>query len=541
MSGNLSYDELAQRVRELEKRINRQRSVYDALQLADVVVNEDMIKTGGILDAMGVGVSILDTDLTILYQNSIHQMMFDNHTGEQCYLAFGNGKHICDACPVIRSFEAGRAFNSNKVIIIDEKPVYLEITASLLRNARGDIIAGIEVVRDITESKQLENLYIQSQKMETLGLLAGGIAHDFNNLLSLILGYSQLLLRKMPPTSMFRKDLEAISEAGKSAADLTSQLLAFSRKRTSEMDVVNLNGIVARLGKLFNRLLGEDIKLDLQLDKNAGNIWADSVQIWQILMNLALNARDAMPNGGCLTIKTESIELGEEHVRSGQAMRPGPHVALAVADSGVGMSRQVLDRIFEPFYTTKEPSKGTGLGLSTVNGIVKQLKGSLCVDSAPGRGTMFTLYFPVVNRAAPELSAKQKSEVCGGTERILVVDDSFAILTLVRDILTPLGYKVFTASNSKDALLLAEKEGGVDLLLTDVVMPGGNGLELARGIRNKFKGIRVVYMTGHSDENIERYGIPASGAVLLRKPLDPVLLTSTLRQVLERPAFNLSN
>lgn len=388
---------------------------------------------------------------------------------------------------------------------------------------------------DITAQKRMEEALLQNQKLESLGLLAGGIAHDFNNILTVINGYSELAFMNLALNDPMHEQMKSILEQGRKASALTRQLLAFSRKQVMELKVINLNTIINNLTKMLGRLIGETIETKLRLHSSIGNIRADPGQIEQIIMNLAVNAKDAMPDGGKLIVQTNSIALDEEYCRSRGELTPGSYILLTVTDNGQGMSSEVKEKIFDPFFTTKAKGAGTGLGLSTVYGIVKQLKGDIFVYSEPGRGTTFKMYFPEIHEAAEDVVVKTLPEAdLRGTETIMVVDDEASIRHLVRDTLQPLGYNMIEASNGEDALETIRTLGvAVDLLLTDVIMPGMSGKELADTLKNLQSDVKLVFMSGYTDEIIAYEGVLEPGTFFVYKPLIPSDLRKKIREILD--------
>jgi PAS domain S-box-containing protein len=408
---------------------------------------------------------------------------------------------------------------------------------TMLRSAElidiGGETCSIAVTLDITERKKLEEQLRQSQKMESIGRLAGGVAHDFNNLLSAIIGYSELTLDNMTDDNPLREHIKTVLDAGVKAETLTNQLLAFSRKQVLEMKVVNLNTIVENMAKILRRVIGEDIVLELYAKPTLRNVRVDPVQIEQILMNLAVNARDAMPSGGHLIIEIDDAELDEKYARMQEGVKPGFYVMIAVTDTGKGISREVQEKIFEPFFSTKG-IMGTGLGLSTVYGIIKQHNGNIFVYSELNKGTTFKIYFPVTKEEAEEEEAKDKPARVHGTETVLVVDDEPFICKLVMDSLQPLGYSVMEASSGEEALQISRTTGReIDLLLTDVIMTGMNGKELADAIMKDRPSIKVIFMSGYTNDTIVHQGILYPGENFIHKPLTHKKLMSKLRDVLD--------
>jgi signal transduction histidine kinase len=390
--------------------------------------------------------------------------------------------------------------------------------------------------RDVTDQRHLEEQLRQAQKMEAVGQLAGGIAHDFNNLLTAILGNTQLLLRDLPPGDVKRGDVEEIRKASERAAALTRQLLAYSRRQMLQPEVLDLNVVVAEMDKMLRRLIGEHIALVTVLAPDLGRVRADPNQIEQVIVNLAVNARDAMPppDGGTLTIETVNVELDEAFTQAHLGAVPGPYALLAVTDTGHGMDAAVRAHLFEPFFTTKEVGKGTGLGLATVYGIVKQSDGYISVESQPGRGASFKVYLPrIAAPPAPGLGP-QKGRPARGTETVLVVEDESAVLALSRRALEAQGYVVLAASDAPSALRIVERYGGtIHLLLTDVVMPGMSGRELADRLAAQRPGIRVLYMSGYPGDEVIQHGAFPPGSAFLQKPFSPDALARKARDVLD--------
>ena len=388
--------------------------------------------------------------------------------------------------------------------------------------------------RDVTDQRHLEEQFRQSQKMEAVGQLAGGIAHDFNNLLTAILGNTQLLLRELPPGDSKRGDVEEIRKASERAASLTRQLLAYSRRQMLQPVVLDLNVVVAEMDKLLRRLIGEHIALVTVLAPDLGRVKADPNQLEQVIVNLAVNARDAMPEGGKLTIETANVDLDEVFAQAHLGSVPGAYAMLAVTDTGSGMDATVRAHLFEPFFTTKEVGKGTGLGLATVYGIVKQSDGYISVYSEPGHGSSFKIYLPRIATPARAPAGPQKGGPARGTETVLVVEDEPAVLSLSRRALEAQGYVVLAASDAAAALRVVERHGGmIHLLLTDVVMPGLSGRELADQLAGQRPGIRVLYMSGYPGDAVVQHGTLPSGSAFLQKPFSPDGLARKVRDVLD--------
>ena len=397
------------------------------------------------------------------------------------------------------------------------------------------VVRGVVInARDVTERRSLERQLLQAQKMEAVGRLAGGIAHDFNNVLTAIFGYADLLTEEFPAGSPARQDLEEIRKAATRASALTRQLLAFSRQQVLAPMVLSVNDLVDDVDKMLRRLVGEDVELRLNLARDAGNVRADSGQLQQVIMNLVVNARDAMPTGGKLVIETADAELTEQYAEMHQAVIPGRYVMLAVSDTGVGMDAQTKARIFEPFFTTKEKGKGTGLGLSTVYGIVKQSGGYVWVYSEPGHGTTFKLYLPRVDAPAEPQAPPRETATLTGTETILLAEDDDILRPLTKGLLAKLGYTVLEAESAEQALAVAgARQGPIHLLVADVVMPGASGRELARRLAQSRPETRVLYVSGYTDDAIVHHGMLDPGLKFLQKPFTPAALARKVREVLD--------
>jgi two-component system, cell cycle sensor histidine kinase and response regulator CckA len=393
----------------------------------------------------------------------------------------------------------------------------------------------LAVMKDVTERRSLEEQLRLSQKMEAVGHLAGGVAHDFNNLLTVILGYAILLLKDLVPEDPRRAPLEGIKQAADRAAALTQQLLAFSRRQVLAPRLLDLNAVVADMDKMLRRLIGEHIELSTVLAPELGLVKADPGQIEQVIMNLVVNARDAMPIGGKLTIETGHVELDEACARRRTVGTSGPYVMLAVSDTGHGMDEDTRARVFEPFFTTKEKGKGTGLGLAVVYGIIKQSGGSVWVYSEPGIGSTFKAYLPKIETTTkkPEATTANKRSR-RGTETVLLVEDEAAVRSLVRDILESNGYVVLEASRAVEALEASQQhEGPIQLLLTDVVMPDIGGRKLADRLKASRPEAKVLYMSGYTDTAIVQHGLLKPGVAFLQKPFTPEALSRKVREVLD--------
>ena len=411
--------------------------------------------------------------------------------------------------------------------------IHVEISSHALPFGSGN--TRLVLVSDVTERKKLEEQLRQAQKMEAIGRLAGGVAHDFNNLLTIISGYGQLVRERLGSDDPASGFMTEVLKASERAAALTRQLLAFSRQQVLTPSLVDFNGLVGNTEKMLRRLIGEDIELVTILKPGLGQVKADPGQIEQVIMNLALNSRDAMPKGGRLTIETANVNLDDGYVRDHPEVQPGPYVLLAVSDTGIGMDAETQKRIFEPFFTTKEKGKGTGLGLAMVYGIVRQSGGHIWVYSELNVGTVFKLYFPrsQETHAASHTPVQQPRSV-RGSETILLVEDEESLRKLVKSILQRKGYAVLAPEDVMEALDIAQKHAGpIHLLLTDVIMPKMSGRDLAEQVVSFHKETRVVYMSGYTDDAIVQHGVLDSGVSFVQKPFSPDAIARKVREVLD--------
>jgi PAS domain S-box-containing protein len=414
----------------------------------------------------------------------------------------------------------------------------IRLSAAPLRNAEGRIVGIMAVIVDMSEHKALEEQFHQSQKLEAVGRLAGGIAHDFNNILLVIMGYSEILLSALPETDPQRSLIEQIHSAGKRATGLTAQLLAFSRRQVLQPRLMDLNAVVFGLDAMLQRLIGEDIQLTLAPDESLGLINADPGQMEQVVMNLVVNGRDAMPQGGKLTLTTRNIDLATPSTFGRTSVPPGRYVMLAVGDTGCGMNNETQDRIFEPFFTTKEPGQGTGLGLATTYGIINQSLGYISVLSEPGHGSTFTIYLPRVEAEANAHKGQpQTRDLPRGEETVLIVEDEPGVRAIVSDTLRQHGYTTLQARHGIEALLLGnQRKEPLHLLITDVVMPQMNGREVAEQLRPVHPEMKVLYMSGYTDDAVVRHGILQSETAFLQKPFTSKALARKVRDVLDKGA-----
>jgi len=495
-------------------------------------------KLTAIFESMADGVYIVNKDYDIQYVNAVLKKQFGSHEGKKCHEYFHDSEKPCVFCKNEDVF-AGKTVTWEWTSPKNGKTYDLIDTP--MRNSDGSI-SKLEIFKDITDRKQaeeekakLEEQFRQSQKMEGIGRLAGGIAHDFNNLMTVVTGYGELLRAKMGKDNPFVGDVYEIIKAGRRATDLTRQLLAFSRKQVLKPEILDLNKGLSSLKKMLTRLLGEDIDLVFVPCSDLGRVHADRGQVEQALMNLALNARDAMPKGGKLTVETANVEIDEEYAAAHVAVKPGSYVMIAMSDSGCGMDEDIRVNIFDPFFTTKEPGKGTGLGLSTVYGIVKQSGGNIWVYSEPGVGTTFKIYLPRIEEAeSVESETGEHSTTSDGEETILLVEDDASVRAVVIAMIAGSGYTILEAPHGDKALRICkEHKGNINLLLSDVVMPGMSGPELADQIEGRYPGMKVLFMSGYTDNAIQHHGVLEPGTAFIEKPFSPAMLTRKIREVLD--------
>jgi PAS domain S-box-containing protein len=417
----------------------------------------------------------------------------------------------------------------------DGAPVMLSVSAAPLYDATHKVTGVLSIAADLTELRQLEVQYRQAQKMEAVGRLAGGIAHDFNNILTAILGTASLMAETIDADSPARPDLQEIEKAARRAAGLTGQLLAFSRRQVLEPQLIDVNALVHDLEAMLHRLIGEHIELRTVLASDAGAVRADRGQLEQAIVNLVVNARDAMPDGGRLTIETANTEFDSQYSEGHVSADPGPYVLVAISDTGIGMSAETKAHLFEPFFTTKELGKGTGLGLATVYGIVKQSGGYVWAYSELAQGATFKIYLPRVAGTPTPPASPADAQPSRGTETLLVAEDEVSVRRLVVRVLESRGYAVLEARDGREALEIATAHSGpIDLLVTDVVMPGMNGRELAKLLSSQRPEMRALYLSGYTDHAIVRNGKLEPGLAFLQKPFTPDALARKVREVLDQ-------
>jgi PAS domain S-box-containing protein len=505
---------------DISDRVHAERKYHDIFERAPLGIYQSS-RDGRVLDANPVLARMLGYDSP--------DELFALHMERDVYLDPAEREHLIARSGGVLGPDVELQWKKK-----DGSPMWVNLVVQRHYGADGQILYFEGFVRDITDRKRLEDQLRQAQKMEAVGQLAGGIAHDFNNLLTVITGYSELLYDDLGADDPRRADVSEIRQAAARAAQLTRQLLAFSRKQVLQPRALDLNGVVTGIEKMLTRLLGETISVRTKLSPSLGTVRADPGQLEQVLMNLAVNAGDAMPHGGELTIETSEVELDEEYAREHVDAVPGRYVMLAVHDAGVGMEPATQARLFEPFFTTKGPGKGTGLGLSTVYGIVKQSGGHIWVYSEIGQGTTFKVYLPRIDAPADIMPRSPQEAAKRGTETILVVEDADLLRALARRVLEGFGYTVLTAHGGQEALAMAEAHPGpVHLLLTDVVMPEMGGAELAKRLAARRAEILVLYMSGYTDDAIVRQGVLDEGVAFIQKPFTAESLVRRVREVLD--------
>ena len=496
------------------------------------------------LNAAANAIVITDAAGTILWVNPA----FTTITGYEPEEVTGrktsvlkSGKHDQQFYQVLwNTIQAGRVWHGEMQNRHKDGHLYSEeMTIAPVLSRAGAITHFVAIKQDVTERRSLESQLQQVRKLEAVGRLAGGVSHDFNNMLGVIIGYGDILETQLPPGHPALKNAAEMQKAARRAADLTRQLLAFSRRQILQPQVVNLDSLIEELSKMLRRLIGEDIELVFLPGQDVARVKADPGQLEQVVMNLAVNARDAMPSGGRLSIDTANVNVDEDFCHRHPPMRPGSYVRLSVSDTGAGMNAETLARIFEPFFTTKEQGKGTGLGLSIVYGIVKQSGGYIWVDSAPQHGTTFQIYLPPTTKAEATMTSQAPRQApIGGTETILVVEDDSSLREMIRTLLTAAGYRVLEAPNGAEALsLLHGSNQPVHLLITDIIMPGQmNGWELSRAASVNRANIRALFITGFGVES-DTFGIEIDPDVmLLTKPFGADVLLRKIREALDNRA-----
>lgn len=538
------FEELSEAYEKLKLEIDERECVQQNLEKTQELLTTAKNEWEEAFNTINDAITIHDLDFNILRANLAAEKMFkvpmEQLLNQKCYKTY----HGLDSPP--EWCLAGKLGHSPESSIKEyfEPQIgkYIEVKVLPRLDSNNTLIGLIHVTRDIDarkraeeEQARLQGELIHAQKMEVLGRLAGGVAHDFNNVLTPIVGYSELSVMKLPADNPVRKHVALIHEAGQRASGIVKQLLAFSRKQVLEMKPASLNLIVENMAKMLGRLIGEDIIIEIHTEQPTGRVMVDTVQIEQVLMNLAVNARDAMPKGGHFSIDVADVEITDEDAAPLGRMDPGSYVLLRVGDTGSGIQPELLDKIFEPFFTTKAQGKGTGLGLATVYGVVKQHNGFISVDSEIGTGTTFAIYLPVTEEDFEnKVLENDLRKMPGGTETVLLAEDDQPSLQLISETLQELGYKVLEACDGTEAMEVCESFAGkIDVLITDVIMPGLNGRDLADKLIAARPETKIIFMSGYTDEFIARHGILEPGVIFLQKPVMPSLLADKLREVLD--------
>lgn len=488
-----------------------------------------------LLDAIPDNLTLQSPELRVLWANNGAAAGLNKKpedlVGTYCYELWHNRNEPCESCPVLKSFRTGE--RAIETITTPDGRTW-DLRTVPLKDASGKIINVIEMGRDITEHRRLEEQLIHAQKLEGIGQLAGGIAHDFNNVLNAVVGFAGLLQMQMDKADPLKHYADEIMTAGQRGAMLTHQILAFSRKQVLDMKPANLNEITRSLEKMLHRLVREDISIEMKLFDNNLVVMADASQIDQVVINLVTNARDAMPKGGRIGISTEHFVMDNEYVGMHGYGSPGEYALLTVSDTGCGMNAEIRAHIFEPFFTTKEVGKGTGLGLAVVHGIVKQHSGYINVYSEAGRGTIFKIYLPLTEGVAGGTEAKQEAQIRGGTESVLIAEDDDSLRKLSRTVLEHYGYHVIEAVNGEDAIRKFIKNRNViKLVILDGIMPRKNGGEAFDAIRKICPDMKTIFMSGYAEDIFSHDGIPDKEAVFIQKPVSPDNLLRKVRETLD--------
>lgn len=496
---------------------------------------EERNKLESLFATLSDGITVQDTNFKILYQNKAHIEIQGVHTGEYCYQAYQQRTAICDDCQLVKAFADGKVHRRQTTAPGKKGPIHLEVTASPMKDAAGTIIAGMESVRDISIQKKLEEQLIEAQRMEAIGTLASGIAHDFNNILTPILGYSELALTRITPDEPLGSDLQQIIKAALRAKDMIQQILAFSHQAPQEPKPLQPHLMIKEALKLLRASLPATIEIREEISTKDGAIMADPTQLHQIVMNLCTNAYHAMrENGGRLGVRLYQTNISKKDCKIGNAkLVPGKYFHLEISDTGPGIERKTMSRIFEPYFTTKGKGEGTGLGLFIVHGIVKNFKGQITVASQPGEGTCFHVYLPMIAQQLTLEDFLLKSPLPSGSEKVLVVDDEATITAMLESILSHLGYEVIVTNSSEDALTLLNSPEAFDLLITDMTMPYLTGLELIGKALAIHPDLPVILCTGYSELINEEQARALGIHNYLMKPLSVYELTMAVRKALD--------
>jgi two-component system NtrC family sensor kinase len=513
------------------------------IKMAEDGLKQSEEKLNAIISSISDYIFMLDKEFNITWANDILRQFFDCEIiGKKCYELFYTRYEPCDnqPCFVAKAFSEGKAYMQDLQIRVRDNTFYLQNVANVaIRDVNGEPTNVLVISRDITENKRLEQQLIQAQKMEAVGQLAGGIAHDFNNILTAIVGYAHLLQTELNKGDELQKYIDCILSSAKKAENLIRALLTFSRTQVVNTKPVNLNEIVTVLEKIFIRLIGEDIELSTLLSEEDLIIMADVTMIEQVIMNLVTNARDAMPNGGDLIIKTEPIYIDDDFSNTYGFDRTGKYAVLSVEDNGVGMDDETKERIFDPFFTTKEVGKGTGLGLAMVYGIVKQHNGFVNVYSELGKGTIFKIYLPLVKSEITRELQLDGVTYMGGNETIFVIEDDLQVRSLTKKILERAGYRVLEAGDGQEAVdIFSKRSSDIDLVILDVIMPKKTGKEVYEEIRKYKPDIRVLFTSGYTTDIVYKRGVEKDNKNFLLKPISPQLLLKKVRELIGKDVIS---
>jgi PAS domain S-box-containing protein len=520
------------------------KSSEEALKESEANLKKEHDFTKSILHAIDEAFIVIDPEFKILTANQAYLnqggVSLEDIIGAKCHEI---SHHLCspcyevgENCPVRHTFLTGQPHTAiHTHLDKEDNNVYVETKSYPLKDLSGNTVSAIEIIIDITERRKLEEQLGQSQKLEAVGQLAGGIAHDFNNMLTAIMGYGSLLNNSLEKDSPLKIFVDKILASAEKSADLTRQLLAFSRKQVIIPRQVELNGLVRGMDRLLQRVIGEDIELLLALSDNDLFVMVDPGQVEQVLMNLITNARDAMPNGGRLSISTESARIDEEYGKTHAVEKMGTYALATITDTGGGMDEKTRQRIFEPFFTTKELGKGTGLGLSLVYGIIKQHNGNVNVYSEPGKGATFKIYLPLIKKPVTHETMAEVVIPKGGTETILVSEDNEDVRLLTKKMLEEFGYKVIEAVDGADAINKVEgNKDGIQLAILDVIMPRKNGKEAGDEIKKIKPEIKLLFISGYTEDIIHQKGVLEGKTDFIPKPVAPYDLLAKVREILDR-------
>ena len=516
--------------------ISKKKQIEEELRAALVTAEEGKAKLETIMASMGEGLTIQDTDYKVIYQNEFHKRLFGSQLGEYCFSVYGYKDPPCEGCPGILAFGDGGLHKGVITTWIGKEQRTFEMTASPLRDIAGKTVAVIELVRDVSEQKNLEAQLRHAQKMEAINSLTGGIAHDFNNILNVIVGYGTMAQETLAADSPASGHMHTVLLAADKAVNLTRRLLDFSRKEAVDVKPLNLNKLILDLRKILERIIRENISFHLALTEQSLIVSADAGLIEQVLMNLVTNAKDAMQEGGQLIISTSQVDMDEADVAGFDGGKPGRYALISISDSGSGIDEKTLKRIFEPFFTTKNPGQGTGLGLAVSYGIIKQHGGYIKAYSEPGHGTTFNIYFPLNEEAAAPVQTVAKDEpVTGGHETILIAEDDPDLRTLIRISLEAFGYEVITTQDGQETIAgFRENRERISLILLDMIMPKQNGKEVAAAILNDRPGIKILFASGYTTDIFKKDEFPATDFDFIQKPFQTKSLLIKIREILDR-------